>query len=282
MKLDDFEAVFRSSVKDRFHYEEPQVNSVLLVTDMDKEAAAELEAVVKPFVEGLVFSDLGWRTIARDEYSNVPELVGLVGNQASDLIVTYRHINGAIKDLPHSLGSYVDSLTQATSVPVLLLPPPTGERFAATMERPRKVLVVTDHIQGDDRLVNWGVFVCPDEGELLLAHVEDDATFQRYEQIIGMIPDIDTATFIERVRTKLLDRPEFYINTIAEALRERNQERVTPLVTMGHALSDYKRIISEHNVDLIVLNTKDDNQLAMHGMAYAISVEIQYCPLLLL
>ena len=51
---------------------------------------------------------------------------------------------------------------------------------------------------------------------------------------------------------------------------------------MGHALSHYKQIITEHNIDLIVLNTKDEHQLAMHGMAYAISVEIQYCPLLLL
>lgn len=282
MKLDDFEAVFRSSVKDRFRYHEPQVNSVSLVTDLSAEAAAELLEKVRPYVEGLVYSGLDWHVVSKDMYTNVPELIGVVGNLASDLIVTYRHLHGRIKNLLHSLGSYVDTLTQATNVPVLLMPWPEGDRFDANLERPRKVLVVTDHIQGDDRLVNWGVFVCPDEGELVLAHVEDDATYNRYMEIIGMVPDIDTDTVVKRVRKQLLERPEYYINTIADALRERRQERITPIVSMGHALSDYKRIMAEHNIDLIVLNTKDDRQLAMHGMAYAIAVEIQSIPLLLL
>lgn len=282
MKLDDFEAVFRSSVKDRFQYQEPQVNAVSLVTDLDPTEASSLLEKVQPYVEGLVYSGLDWHVVSKDLYANVPELIGVVANQASELIVTYRHLHGKIKNLPHSLGSYVDSLTQATSVPVLLLPWPDGERFDLQLERPRKVLVVTDHIQGDDRLVNWGVFVCPDEGELLLAHVEDDATYKRYMEVIGMIPDIDTDTVVRRVRKQLLSRPEYYINTIAEAVREKGHERITPIVTMGHALSDYKRIMTEHNIDLIVLNTKDEQQLAMHGMAYAIAVEIQSIPLLLL
>ena len=41
-------------------------------------------------------------------------------------------------------------------------------------------------------------------------------------------------------------------------------------------------IIAEHNVSLLVMNTKDDEQLAMHGVAYPLAVELRETPLLLL
>ena len=46
--------------------------------------------------------------------------------------------------------------------------------------------------------------------------------------------------------------------------------------------SEYKRLIDEHAVDLLVLNTKDEDQLAMHGIAYALAVEMRQIPLLML
>ena len=60
------------------------------------------------------------------------------------------------------------------------------------------------------------------------------------------------------------------------------QETVVPIVGMGHALNDYKQIIDDNNVQMIVLDTQDEDQLAMRGMAYALAVEIQDRPLLLL
>ncbi len=54
------------------------------------------------------------------------------------------------------------------------------------------------------------------------------------------------------------------------------------LVVFGHHLSEYKRLIDEHAVDLLVLNTKDEDQLAMHGIAYALAVELREIPLLML
>ena len=41
-------------------------------------------------------------------------------------------------------------------------------------------------------------------------------------------------------------------------------------------------LIERHQVDLLVLNTKDQHQLAMHGMAYALAVELRQTPLLML
>ena len=41
-------------------------------------------------------------------------------------------------------------------------------------------------------------------------------------------------------------------------------------------------MIDEHQVDLLVVNTKDEDQLAMHGLAYALSVELRSTPILML
>jgi len=115
------------------------------------------------------------------------------------------------------------------------------------------------------------------------AHVEDDATYQRYLNIISMIPDVNTDTAARRITDKLLGRPRDYIQSIIEALEGAGiEEQVIPVVTMGHRLGDYKQIIDEHDIDLIVFNTKDEHQVAMDGMAYAIAVEIQDRPLLML
>ncbi len=51
---------------------------------------------------------------------------------------------------------------------------------------------------------------------------------------------------------------------------------------MGNHLRDYRRLIEEHKVDLLVMNTKDDEQLAMHGLAYPLTVELRNTPMLLL
>lgn len=287
MRLDDFDAVFRSSVKDRFALDVPEVRSVVLVTDMLPAEAAALETTVQGFLSHPIANDARWRTIGADEFSSVSELMAVIdavdGDDHPDLIVCYRHLLGRQKDLKHSLGSVVDSLTQRLPSPVLLLPPPTLANFDVVMAACDQVMVVTDHLSGDDRLVNWGVGMCGHDGTLLLAHVEDEVVFERYMDIVGMIPDIDTETTRTRIRDKLLGRPRDYIADIARVLAEAEiSETVVPVVTMAHALSDYKRIADEHDVHLIVMNTKDEHQLAMHGMAYAISVEIQNRPLLLL
>jgi hypothetical protein len=51
---------------------------------------------------------------------------------------------------------------------------------------------------------------------------------------------------------------------------------------MGHHVSDCREIIDQHAIDLVVMNTKDEDQLAMHGLAYPLAIELRDLPLLLL
>ena len=46
--------------------------------------------------------------------------------------------------------------------------------------------------------------------------------------------------------------------------------------------ADYKKLIEQHEVDLLLLHTKDEDQLAMHGLAYPVTVELRDIPLLLI
>jgi hypothetical protein len=282
MKLDDFEAVFKSSVKTQFHLERPILESALLITDLPAPDANLLQRALDGFFAAMG-GDIEWTTVGEGDFRTVPECMGVIEKARPDMVITYRHLWGQTKPLLYSLGSFVDTMTQATKTPVMLLPPTQRADFADSLSRLERVLVVTDALIGDDRLVNWGVRVCPDDGTLFLAHVEDDATFDYYMNVVSMIPDIDTTLTIDRIKKKLLGRPRDFIDSTIKVLDKAGVKcAVEPLVTMGHALSDYKRIVAENDVHLVVLNTKDERQYAMHGMAHAIAVELQDLPMLLL
>ena len=113
--------------------------------------------------------------------------------------------------------------------------------------------------------------------------MEDDATLGRYMEIISKIPTIDTDEARATLREQLLKEPQDYINGCVEICKKAGtQVTLEHLVVFGHHLSEYKRLIEEHEVDLLVLNTKDDDQIAMHGIAYALAVELRHIPLLML
>ncbi len=283
MKLDSFESVFRSAIKERFQYEPPAIGSVAVVTDLNPSETAALVEKVRTFLR--VADPAGksiYTGIGEQDYSDVAGLLGKIEEVRPDLICSYRNL-GRRRDLPFTLGSRLDTITQAVKTPVLVIPPPTRDEFADTLRETKRVMVIADHLTGDNRLVSWGVHLCPPDGTLYLVHVEDDATFARYVDAISKIPDLDTEYVTERLRKKLLRMPSDYIESIGAVLQQEEiHEQVVPIVTMGHAITDYKRLIDEHDVDLLVFNTKDDRQLAMHGMAYSLAVEIRDRPLLLL
>lgn len=280
MKLDEIESAFRSAVKDRFHFEKPTLTSALLLTDLDREASEALRGRVERMLASAHGDAVEWATAELDELG---DLFALLEEQSPDLIVCYRHVLSSGKGLVHSLGSVVDTVTQATHIPVLLVPSPESGAFESLPDHLDAVLVVTDHITGDDRLVSWGAFMCAENGTLYLAHIEDEDIYRRYIDVIGKVPGLDTELAADKIREKLLRLPADYIAGVAEVLEKGGvHEQVVPLVRLGHPLGDYKTLLEEHEIDLLVVNSKDERQLAMAQMAYAIAVEIRERPLLLL
>ena len=283
--VDQFESMFRSALREVFRYERVNIESVLVVTDRDEEKARLFGDRIRQFLK-VVSADekIRWRDVNGSEFQTAGELLALVESAAPDIICTYRNLHSGAWKWPYSLGTHVDLLTQHTDVPVMLLPHPETERSAKhAFENTDSVMAIADHLTGDHRLVNHAVRFAESGGALWLTHVEDEATFGRYMEVISKIPTIDTDEARKAVREQLLKEPQDYINSCVEVLRKAGMSvRVEHLVVFGHHLSEYKRLIEQHEVDLLVLNTKDEDQLAMHGIAYALAVELRQIPLLML
>ncbi len=283
MKLDDFESVFRSAVKTQFHHKAPIIESALLVTDVEEaETEAMLEQVRVFLSKTHNTSEIEWSTLNSGDFSEVAEVLDRVRRNPPSIVVCYRHILGQGSKLPYSLGSTVDTLTQATDVPVLLLPRPDNKELCLPKSTDQ-VMVVTDHLTGDDRLVNWAAHLCTLEGTLYLTHVEDESVLAHYIDVMSKIPGIGHEVVETKLPEKLLQIPLDYIQSTAEVLaKDGDREKVEPVVVLGDPVTYYEKLVVEKNVDLLVMNTKDAGQSAMHALAYALAVEIRDRPLLLL
>jgi len=283
-KVDQFESAFRAAVKEVYKFRPPELTKVLVITDLDKEAAATFTEGCKQFLE--VLSASRWETVSGESFHNVAELLDLVVKDDPDLICTYRHLHSNAWKWPHSLGEHVDVLTQVTSCPVMVVPHPArGGALEHALTDTDVVMAITDHLTGDDRLVNFAARFTAPGGKLYLTHVEDEAVFESYMDVIGKIPQLDTETARETIKAQLLKEPGDYIETCAGVLAKDAKDlslTVEPVVALGHRLSEYERLIQEHEVDLLVMNTKDEDQFAMHGMAYPLAVDLRTIPLLML
>lgn len=288
--LDHFESAFRSASKDRFHWQPPIIRKILVVTDLELEPSEQFKARMERFLEGVLSHTVAagytpqWRLVVGDEYALVGELHELVDDWEPDLICTYRHLHSSAWTFEYSLGEFIHVLTQATHVPVLVTPHPKSERAAKhAMLDTDVVMAMTDHLQGSERLVNYAAAMTQPAGKLWLTHVEDEVAYDRIMAAIGKIPQIETDEARELIREKLFQQPRDYVESCREVIAAQRPElEVKPLIVMGHHLAAYRQLVGDHEVDLLIMNTKDEDQLAMHGMAYPIAVEIREIPLLLL
>lgn len=282
--IDQFESVFKSAAKPVFRADGFAVSSVLVVSDGDASQAAEYRDRLRSFLEQLPAQRASdWQVLAGAEFSQVGQLLEHVQRLSPDLICTYRNLHTPATDHPYSLGTYVDVLLQAASAPVLLTPHPHQTQAFAAHAAPMSVMAITDHLAGDAHLVSVAAAMTHPHGSLHLTHVEDEAVFQRYIEVIGKIPTIDTEVAREDILEQLLKEPHDYINSCRTALKSTNPDlAVHEHVSLGHHLNDYKRLVSEFDIDLLVLNTKDEDQLAMHGLAYPLTVELSDRAMLLL
>ena len=283
--LDRFESVFNAAAREVFAQQPVEIGRVLLVHDLAEALQDDFLYLAKGFLSVLEARDKPeWELFGGDAPFSVREVLNAVEQARPDLVVTYRHLHSAVGEWPHSLGEHVDVLTQATSTPVLVLPHPGRKDLPGhALKNTDRVMAVTDHLAGDHRLVSHAAHFTQDGGTLYLAHVEDDTVFERYIAAIGKIPDLDTDIAREEIRARLVEDPTEYIESCRTGLARGNQHlTVESRVKLGHQLADYRGLVEENEIDLLVMYTKDDEQLAMHGIAYPLAVELRTTPLLML
>ena len=284
--IDEFESIFRAAEREPFAYVEIPLRHATILTDGPPAKAEAVKKSLLHFTPRLE-SVTDWRFLTENDYQNVTQLLDRLNEVQTDLVVTYRHLKEKAFVPQHSLGVYLDVLTQATSIPVLVLPGTAAEPHPLDGRVCDRVMVVTDHIQGQHALVNYGVRVCgrqPDgHGDLWLCHVEDDLVFHRYMRAIAQIPEIDTEVARQQIDCRLLKDASDFIETCIAELKEHGLPfEFHSHVERGHRLMLYRELVKQHDIDLLVANTKDADQLAMHGMAYSLSVELIGVAMLLL
>ncbi|MCH2572767.1 MAG: hypothetical protein MK103_15485 [Planctomycetes bacterium] len=280
--IDEFESLFKRAQREQYQYMDVEIKSVTFINDTDREEALSIQRSIEKcfpcFDEGQV-----WHHLCADDYSNVDEMLEALQRAQTDMVITYRHLNEQSIIPQHSLGVYLDVLTQVSTVPVMVLPGTSLNPVSLDNRKCAHVMVVADHILGDANLINYGVSMLRDQGELWMCHVEDDVVFDRYIRAIGRIPEIDTDEAKTLIASQLSKEAIDYMETCERELEKKKPRlNVESTVAMGHVLSLYQSLIIDHEIDLLVMNTKDEGQLAMHGTAYSLSVELEEIPLLLL
>ncbi len=283
--LDQFESEFRSATRTPFQYEPVRVQRVLLVTDL-AQPHEPMQVAVQNFlhVRQQESDAPEIEVVLKSDWTDVRNLLELVEQRSPDMLVTYRNLSGDAWHWPHSLGESVDVLAQVTDLPVLLIPHPKEHPdFAQRLENTDSVMAITDHLTGDHRLVNYAAAMTQLGGKLVLTHVEDQAAFDRVIDAISKIPMIDTETAREALALQLLKDPQDYIESCQQVLQAAHaQIEMVANVSMGHRLKDHLHLVEDHKIDLLVLNTKDDDQMAMHGLAYPLAVQLRRTALLML
>ncbi len=285
LRVDEFESVFRSALKEIYQHQEITINSALLVSDLEVSDAEKLLMRVKSFCQPIDSSQsINWTLVGRNDFSSAEDLLAVIDRSTFELIVTYRNLYSESWRHPYSLGEHLDVMLQRTSMPVLVIPHPlAGYARDQSLHTCSSVMVVSDLMVNDHHLVRYGLAFIEEDGHLYLSHMEDRQYFDRVIDAISKIPTIDTADAEQRLAKQLLKEPADYIQSVIRVLDEMSRSiEVTPIVEFGHQLKDYLKHIEEKHIDLLIINTKDGDQMAMHGLAYPLAVEVRQIPLLML
>ncbi len=278
--VDQFASVFNAASKTIFQHRPPAFNNALTVTDLTKEAADKYTETAKSFFSSV---DITWESINHEDFKTVKELLDIVENKKPDLIVTYRHLHSEAWRWPHSLGEHLDVLIQVTNPPVAIMPHPDRDGIPEhAMKNTDNVIVINDHLTGEDSLINYATCLTRPKGNLHLTHIENGTVFERYMEVISKIPEIDTDIARETIRAQLLNEPSAYIDSVKEALsKEIPDIQIIKHIAQGKQLDEYRKAVEKHKADLVVLQSHDPDQQAMNATAYSLAVELRTTPLLI-
>ncbi|HPF39613.1 MAG TPA: hypothetical protein P5081_13040 [Phycisphaerae bacterium] len=280
-RLDQFASLFKSADKPTMVHDDIVVRKVIVVGD---ESVGNIDthlAAVRQFLSLLDRDNPAWQALAVTTTSAVSSIREVIRGVAPDLIIAHRDLGESARRTERSLGVILDELLWDSPTPVIVLPDDESGKAIVPAQPARRVMLATDHLTGDNTLVDYGARFTPEDGSLLMAHIEDDAVFAHYMGAIERIPDIDTAVARERIRERLLETPRSYIESCVNVLRGAGLSiHVEDVVRFGHRVRDYEHLVREHGIELLCLHTDWDDAPARLGMAYMIATRCRRLPLL--
>lgn len=274
--IDKFESVFRATLRDDFKLAPLVFKKVLVLTDVQA-APDEGRAMLASATTMLPSAtEIELHMLAMDAPISVT--LELVAREAPDLVVTHRGLASPSWRQPFTVGENLEVLTQVAAPPVLALPHPLVA--APPTKAPGKIMALTDQLAGNSDLVNAALALTPDDGQLVLCHVEDTRSFERFLDVIAKLPSIDTEQARDEISARLAKEPTDFAESVRAALEPKGR-KVSILITRGAHTRDYVELVELEDAGLVVMGTRDASQLAMHGMAHALAIELRTTPMLL-
>jgi len=284
-----FESQFRGAIRQRYRHEPLRIERVLIVTDLPVDRAEAVRQSTQRLLGKLpAMAGAAWELITAADFPQLPALVARIEAERPGLIVASRNLGEHPRFPDNSLGTYVDNLTQATDVPVLVLPVRRDDDEGARelveqLRGTERVLVVTDHLTEDPALIRWGAELTLPEGRLFLTHIEDESIFERYLAVISRIPEIDDDVARRTLGERLLkEARDFCVEAARGLTAEGAHVTVEPMVAMGEPVAVVREWLATHEVDLVVADAKDPQSAAMSALTHTLAVEFLGTPLLLL
>ena len=273
--LDIFESVFKSALRNPYHHEKVNITNILLITDLE-DSLPDFEQKMQSYLQhALDLSDKKWKSLGRSDYRQWEKLKELIDDFKPDLIISYRLLRVRSR-VQTSLGVYLDTLTQETQLPILVMPRPESPFYDRANLDLKSVVLATEHKFDDHQLVNYGVYFTQQGGDLTLLHIEDEDTFKYYTSMIEKIPEVDSPVAIEALKNKLMEEPMHYMDSVEEVLKEQRADiKIKKIADFGHLITYYQNLIDQNPIDLLVFRTKDDTQLAMHSLGHSLLIEFK-------
>ena len=284
-KLDQFESAFRAAIKPLFHYRELHFKRILIITDLRESEAQSFVEQIKRFANVIHLDrSVEWLFLYGGDFDTTQILLDKIKQLNVDLIFTYRNLHSNAWKYPHSLGEYLDVMIQLIHIPIVVLPnPKAGYADAHALKDTNVVMAMTNHLAGNQDLINYAVRFVEEDGKLILVHIENADTFDYYMSAISKIAGIETTEAKTKIAQQLLKEPSQYITSIRESLIPKYANlTIEEIVKFGHQLTEYRDQINHHKVDLLVLDSQDPQQAAMYSMAYPLAIEFRHIPLMLI
>ena len=279
--IDQFESTFRSAIKPLYTHSKIKITDVILISDLASESAQQFQNQVQNFLISLG-QGLNLHILDANQSHDLDQLLKYINEFNPQLIVTHRHLHTSNKEHVYTLGDHIEVLTQTTQVPILLFPKDIAHNEAFLVS-PSKVLVLTDQLIEHPRLVDYALSIMKDTGQLSLAHIEDESQFERYMSMIAKIPEIDTESARSFLREQMYKDAQNFFSVIDQNIKDQGLAiDVQASFRMGHKLRTYVSIAAENHVELVVIQGKDEDQIAMHGLSYPLAVELNHLPLLII
>ena len=277
LKLDHFASLFRAANKEQIVIPDVSIERILLVTDMDKEKSLQLWERWKGFFHESVKMSLLDAPISQ----SLPSLIEAMQGADCDLVVTYRCLHSDAWQYPYAIGSYVEVLTQIMPFPVLLMPHPI--QFTNVYTEPKRLLLFSAELTKEAELLGFATaFASSKDVSLLMAQMDDQATYDRIFDIISKIPQIDTDDAQHYIKERRSNEMNDWVLRCTEHLEAKEIGlQLSHIDILEPNMNKCASLIEEHHADLLIINTKDEEQLAIHGLAYPIMVQFRNIPLLL-